>query len=343
MTHKGATVDGMFIILSGHIVIFVNRGGGLEKVMEWKAGDVTGMLPYSRMVTPPGNTEALEQTTTLMIHRDDLREMSRECHQVTGDSGAHHGRSGAAVHVERSARREDGVARQALRPARARAEQPGVGHRAQRGAAGGSARRRRAGHTRARRRAPDDAQLPAVEAIRTSCLVAQVRGVLSPIQQAEREDAIADWLDDHGLESDIADTLAETAVTLDALEPIAAAVDGPSLDAVLRWAAAGCSVRGLASEIQDAAMRISGLVAAVKGFTHMDQGSSAEPVDLGHGSGQHGRRLPVEGTRQVHRRCRSTSNRTAVRPRLCRRTQSDLGEPDRQRARRRTRVAAMSR
>jgi signal transduction histidine kinase len=40
-------------------------------------------------------------------------------------------------------------------------------------------------------------------------------------------------------------------------------------------------VRALASEIQDAAMRISGLVAAVKGFTHMDQGSSAEPVDVG--------------------------------------------------------------
>ena len=29
MTHKGATrVDGMFIILSGHIAIFVDRGGG---------------------------------------------------------------------------------------------------------------------------------------------------------------------------------------------------------------------------------------------------------------------------------------------------------------------------
>jgi signal transduction histidine kinase len=36
-------------------------------------------------------------------------------------------------------------------------------------------------------------------------------------------------------------------------------------------------------EIQDAAMRISGLVTAVKGFTHMDQAMVAEPVDLGPG------------------------------------------------------------
>ena len=50
---------------------------------------------------------------------------------------------------------------------------------------------------------------------------------------------------------------------------------------VLRWAAAGCAVRSLASEIQEAAMRISGLVTAIKGFTHMDQAMVAEPVDLG--------------------------------------------------------------
>ena len=31
MTHKGATVDGMFIILSGHVAIYVDRGGGLRR------------------------------------------------------------------------------------------------------------------------------------------------------------------------------------------------------------------------------------------------------------------------------------------------------------------------
>ena len=69
-------------------------------------------------------------------------------------------------------------------------------------------------------------------------------------------------------------------MTFEALDALAGAVDGPALNAVLRWAASGCSVRGLASEIQDAAMRISGLVTAIKGFTHMDQATVAEPVDL---------------------------------------------------------------
>ena len=88
---------------------------------------------------------------------------------------------------------------------------------------------------------------------------------------------------DHGLDAAIADALAETAVTFEALDRLAAAVQGPALDNVLRWVAAACSVRTLASEIQEAATRISGLVTAIKGFTHMDQAAVAEPVDLARG------------------------------------------------------------
>ena len=121
--------------------------------------------------------------------------------------------------------------------------------------------------------------------MRNACAVATERGVRSPIEHAEREEAIADWLADRGLDTAAAEALADTAVTTDALDRLAGAVDGPALDAALRWAAAGCSVRRLASEIQDAATRIAGLVLAVKGFTHMDQATAAGPVDLAQGLG----------------------------------------------------------
>jgi signal transduction histidine kinase len=128
-----------------------------------------------------------------------------------------------------------------------------------------------------------DAQLASLDAVRTSCLATPERGVRSPLQRAEREEAIADWLTGHGLDPAIADALSETAVTFDALDVVASAVQGPALDNVLRWVAAACSVRSLASEIQEAATRISSLVMAIKGFTHMDQASVAEPVDLARG------------------------------------------------------------
>ena len=125
-----------------------------------------------------------------------------------------------------------------------------------------------------------ESQLAAIDAIRESCLAARAPGVLSPIQQAEREGEIDDWLADHGVDPDVATSLAETSVTIDALDRIAQAVSGPPLAAALRWVAAGCSVRGIASEILEAATRITGLVVAIKGFTHMDQATVAEPVDL---------------------------------------------------------------
>jgi signal transduction histidine kinase len=119
-----------------------------------------------------------------------------------------------------------------------------------------------------------------VDEFRAACLATRVPGVRSPIEQAEREEAIAGWLAGHRLDTTMAETVAETAVTFDALDRIAQAVDGPALDAVLRWAAAGCAVRSLASDILEAAMRISGLVTAIKGFTHMDRATVAQPVDL---------------------------------------------------------------
>jgi signal transduction histidine kinase len=128
-----------------------------------------------------------------------------------------------------------------------------------------------------------DEQLAAVDAVRDSCLAKRVQGVRSPIEEAEREEQIADWLADHGLDESTAEPLAETQVTIEALDQLAGAVSGPALNAVLRWAAAGCSVRGLAAEIQDSAMRISGLVVAVKGFTHMDQAMVATAVDIAQG------------------------------------------------------------
>jgi signal transduction histidine kinase len=47
--------------------------------------------------------------------------------------------------------------------------------------------------------------------------------------------------------------------------------------------AAGCTVRGLARDIERAALRVHELVSAVKGFTYMDRAASPEPVDIAKG------------------------------------------------------------
>jgi signal transduction histidine kinase len=128
-----------------------------------------------------------------------------------------------------------------------------------------------------------DGQRAALDAMQMSCVATRERGVRSPLAQAEREEAIANWLEAHGLDPAIADALSETEVTFDALDSLAAALDGSALDNGLRWVGAACSARSLASEIQEAATRIVVLVGAIKGFTHMDQAAVAAPVDVPRG------------------------------------------------------------
>ncbi len=283
LSHKGFPVEGLYVVLSGHVVLSVDRGSGPQKAIEWRAGDVTGVLPYSRLGSPPGDAIAQESTEILAIPRSSLRALIHDCYHVTELlvhvmlDRARHFTSGDLLNEKMVSlgKLSAGLAHELNNPASAiersatlledRLEDADAATHAL-----GAARL-------------SDAQLAAVDAVRNACVAKTATGVRSPVEQAEREEAIADWLADRGLDTETAEALADTQVTFEALDQLAAAVQGPALDAVLRWAAAGCAVRSMAMEIQDAAMRISGLVTAIKGFTHMDQAMVAEPVDLGPG------------------------------------------------------------
>jgi signal transduction histidine kinase len=285
LSHKGQPVAGLYVILSGHVVLSVDRGSGPQKVIEWRGGEVSGILPYSRLTTPPGDAVAVETTEYLSLPREKLRALTYECHEITSllvhtmldrarlftsselqnekmislgklSAGLAHELNNPASAIERNAALLEDMLAEAERATQAL----------------GAARL-------------SDAQLAGVDAIRNACLAKAAPGVRSPIEQAEREEAIADWLAAHGLYEKDPEALADTPVTLDALDQLALVVQGAALDAVLRWAGAVCAVQSLAAEIQAAAMRISGLVAAIKGFTHMDQAMVAEPVELGAGLG----------------------------------------------------------
>ena len=280
LSTKGAPVVALYVMFSGRYALFMDRGAGPQKFLEWSGSEVTGALPYSRLVTAPGNAIAMEPGEVLFVPKEHFPELTRECPELTAilvhrmldrareftstelqnekmislgrlSAGLAHELNNPAAAIERSAsllgRKLDDV------------------EQAARSLSG-------CGLT--------SAQFDAVDSVRNACADVPQQGVRSPLQQAQREEEIADWLADRGLDDAAAEALADTGVTIEALDRLAAAVQGKALNAAVRWAAAGCSVRRLATEIQDAATRIAGLVLAVKGFTHMDQATIAEPVDL---------------------------------------------------------------
>jgi signal transduction histidine kinase len=285
LTSKQGPVDGLHMVLSGHLTIHVDQGTGPRKITEWRGGDVTGLMPYSRLIAPPGDVVAEEPSEVVTIYRDRMAELTRECPELTAilvhvmlDRARHFNSS--FLHDEKLVslgKLAAGLAHELNNPASAigrcaaelRAAHAGFGSASRSlGSAG-----------------LQDAQMAVLQNVRDACLVRGIQSVRSPLEQEDRENSIARWLKAHGAEEEAAEALADTDIPLDTLDELARSLPGQALNAALRWMAADCAAQRLTSEIQKAAARISELVASVKGFTQMDRAAVAEPVDLSKGLG----------------------------------------------------------
>ena len=283
VARKGEPVGGMYIILKGRLSHFTNQGGAWRKVMDWRDGDVTGQLPYSRMAVAPGNTVIDEPVEALVVPRDLIAVLPVECPHVT--AGLVHTMldrvrvfKSSDLQIEKLAslgKLAAGLAHELNNPASASARSAQLLIAALAESEEASQALGAVGLT-----APERA---ALDRVRTLCLDTPATSVRTPLERADREESIATWLTSHRADESYAAALAETDVKLETLTQLAGTLAGEKLGAALRWVAAGCTVRGLARDIERASSRVHALVSAVKGFTYMDHASAPEPVDVGKG------------------------------------------------------------
>jgi signal transduction histidine kinase len=107
---------------------------------------------------------------------------------------------------------------------------------------------------------------------------------LEPLAVADREDALSDWLVEHGVERDwlIAPPLAAAGLDVAWCERAAALLDGGPLGAGLEWIASSLSTATLLAEVKESTRRISDLVAAVRSYSQLDR-ASMQQTDLTEG------------------------------------------------------------
>jgi signal transduction histidine kinase len=96
---------------------------------------------------------------------------------------------------------------------------------------------------------------------------------LSPLEAADAEDALAGWLDDHGVAEgwQIAPTFVQAGLDAAWLDQVAAKVTGPTLEGALRWLSYTVETELLMNEIEDSTNRISTLVGAAKQYSQLDR------------------------------------------------------------------------
>ncbi|WP_245961832.1 sensor histidine kinase [Quadrisphaera granulorum] len=104
---------------------------------------------------------------------------------------------------------------------------------------------------------------------------------LGPLEAGEREDAVADWLDDHGLAGswDVAPVFVAGGIDVDWLDTVAAAAPEGSLPGAVGWLRYTVETELLLGEIAESATRISHLVGAAAQYSQLDRAPFRD-VDL---------------------------------------------------------------
>jgi signal transduction histidine kinase len=280
LAQQGEVPTIMVIVLSGHGAVYIDRGAGRKKFMEWQAGDVTGVLPYSRLSTTVGDPLIDQPSDTVVVHRDQFPEMIRECPVVT--AALVHTMVDRVRHFASTDWQDDKMMSLGRLSA-------GLSHELNNPASAASRSAKLLGDalTQADDAASSllgvqltEAQRAHLDAARRRICVPGPATSFSAIERSDREDELAHWLDRRHADVHLAGALADTGITIGTLDELADVLPAVALNPALAWIAAASTSRALATDVERATTRIYELVSAIKRFTYMDRPTIAEPSSI---------------------------------------------------------------
>jgi signal transduction histidine kinase len=282
VTGEGEPIDSMWVVLSGHISFHGGRGATRGKIADWYAGDAAGLLPYSRLQTSPGEAIAEERTETFQLGRDQFPGLLREAPVIT--TALVHVMLDRARHFTTSYLQDEkmaslgklsaGLAHELNNPASAAARSAKLLTSSIAEACAAARALGAAGLS--------GEQNAVVMQVQHSSVGDKTR-LWSALEFGDREDVFEGWLEEHGIDSNLAPALAETALTVADLDELARELTPVQLEAAVSWISAQHSARVLTIEVERSAARIHDLVSAVKRFTWMDRATVADPVSIKQG------------------------------------------------------------
>lgn len=263
----------LYVVLSGLFKVYIRQGNGQREITELEAGDITGILPYSRMVKATAYGEAKEVAEVLCFPKEYFTEMIKTRHALTE----------ACVHLMTSRVREFTTISQQNEKMTALGKlSAGLAHELNNPSAavirsaqelkknlkGTPEKFKRVILLDIKPKQVDEVNTLLFERINDESV-----GKMTIMQKSNLEDEIADWMEDHDVEEafDLAANFVDFGFTVNNLEEVCSIVGKESLSVVLAWISSSLVTEKLVDEIESASRRIAELVSSVKTYSHMDQ------------------------------------------------------------------------
>jgi len=281
----GQPADYMLVILQGKCSVEFMQSGQIRIAGAWETGDVTGVLPFSRMTEIRAYGRVLEPCFLLELHRDCFVEMVNTSYELTQRLVAVMS-DRVRDYTQLRSQNEKLISLGKL--------SAGLAHELNNPA---SAMVRSADDLyRHLHQTPE--KFKSIMTMRvTPEETDEINGVLfsklknaqglelSLMEREARKDDMLDWLEEHSIEDgeEIADTLVDFGFELEELQQVKSIIQEKDLAAILWWIESTLSMERLVSEVKESANRIAELVKAVKSYSHMDRGSANEPTDIYNG------------------------------------------------------------